>query len=667
MKKSILFILTICLTLTITNINNVYAYEEVTDRDLALASALTYVPSFCTDYRIKKGKCTLPNSESSPSRKVINFFNSYVNVHNYGKSDELKDWIVVDYTSESTSKLNAKLTMKFNAFTLKNDKNKSVMIVYRGTDFVDALEWVQHLTYGLHNVHEQETHAEKYILEQAAKYKDYKIYITGHSLGGYLADVASATLLNAIENGKNGTSNWKGFNLYTKLNGSKVYNINNFNMNDYKNINFVRSTSFNGMGFLFDVSTKNIDNNVQKEKINIIKKYKDKVIDYAINGDVVSSLGLRVGSIKILDAPLDSVSFHRSNYELLFGKFYKLRDIGLDKIDNNPLISYIKEEAKDYTSARAKAMTGLLGAFELSSINPLDRYLRNDIFKTYKYYDMNDIVPYVHLTHETDGFVCLLNNKALDNTKLRVYNYKNILLNHLDYVKKEDNGVLAFDNNKGKTLMAITSNACARNYEWYSCSDSSGKNCTLIQTNGLKSDNKDNKLKITPSNDIKYYKVKSLINDNYREATIVTNGTNLKYQESETEINQKSKQLEKVFGVVIDKKAPQCRINVSKFSKKKDCDQKLIITCTDDVGLQNNKITLDNISGNLKDKLNIVISDNERISNEKSTTIELDLTPKKITIGYKKLNITISDIAGNKTTVTVKGNINSNLFNKKCS
>ena len=668
MRKKVVIILVLIIISMFCNLNYIEAKDDVSDRELALACALTYTPTFCTQSEIKNGQCSLKDVPA-----IVNDINSYVNVHNYGTAKELYDWKLVDYVSEATSKNEVKLTMEMNAYTFI--KGDNVVILFRGTDFADLFEWIQHLTYVTTNIHEQETHAENYILKQAAKYKDKKIYITGHSLGGYLADVASATLLKAkqLANEKESWSadDWAGFNLYTKKNGNKVYDISSYKIEDYKNLNFVRSASFNGMGFLFDASPENIDNSVQKIKLDIINNNREnensstEVIDYSINGDVVSSLGIRPGEIRIMDAPIDSVTFHHDNYKWIKDNAKKVLSVA---IDNNVLMTHLKKEMKDYASANADAIAMLKNVLESKSSDLLGYVFKNDVIDTYKYYQMDSLIAYVHLTHETDGFICLQNEDSIKKADLRVEKfYNNQITSHKDYISNQNNDVLAYSSTGDKEIRAITKNACARKYEWYSCTDKTGDNCTSIQENSLESDNKNNKITIKVDNNIKYYKVKSYINDDYKTGKITSSNNKFIYEKSEESINHLSAEKEKVFGMIVDKEAPKCKANITSFTKKVDCKQTLVITCTDNIGLQNDKITIDNISGSLKDKLSISIQDEERVNNVKQSKIVLYLNPKNITLIKKKLNITVQDIAGNKTTVTVKGKINLNLFNKKCN
>ncbi|MCL2507698.1 MAG: DUF2974 domain-containing protein [Oscillospiraceae bacterium] len=107
----------------------------------------------------------------------------------YADLAEFERWTLVDDTAEWSDIFKS---AEFRAQTFKIDN--SVVIAIRGTDG-EIGEWVYNIASFIINVHIEEKNARAYALKIADEYPDCKIYITGHSLGGYLAYFAAAELL----------------------------------------------------------------------------------------------------------------------------------------------------------------------------------------------------------------------------------------------------------------------------------------------------------------------------------------------------------------------------------------------------------------------------------------------------------------------------------------
>lgn len=102
----------------------------------------------------------------------------------------ITNWKIVDFTNGFT----IGVTAHFSATTYINESEKAVVVAYRGTN--EDLEWLNNFAGVLVNVTGEEPQAIAYAQKQYATYApDYKIYLTGHSLGGYLAQVAAASLI----------------------------------------------------------------------------------------------------------------------------------------------------------------------------------------------------------------------------------------------------------------------------------------------------------------------------------------------------------------------------------------------------------------------------------------------------------------------------------------
>ena len=222
-------------------------------------------------------------------------------------TDEVKDWKIVNYTKFNTTVFSG--TAQFSAMTFK--RGNDIVIAYRGTDFNDAGDWIQDLFYGLVGYAGQEGVTQDYAKTVAKHYAsnndNIRIYVTGHSLGGYLAQIGGATLAGDEEFKDNlkeivyfngmGLQFWS--NIMSSLNLTKrnKFNINTSEYNLLKNVNSKLNK------FQFEA----------EENLSIWKNNGGKLISYHINGDLISSLGTHIGEEKGFDAHNICIAHHKGN------------------------------------------------------------------------------------------------------------------------------------------------------------------------------------------------------------------------------------------------------------------------------------------------------------------------------------------------------------------
>jgi hypothetical protein len=212
-------------------------------------------------------------------------------------------WKIVNYTEKKASP-----DTYFRATTFKNGKN--IVISYCGTN--DPIgEWVWNIVgVGVYNYHAEEGYARAYALAIAKKYKDCNIYITGHSLGGYLAQIGTAQILKTKPD--------------TKL---------------------MKVAYFNGIGLKFN-KFRFWDKN---EELDLLSNYyndkEDKssnLISYFINGDIVSGIGMHSGA-KIDHFATESA---REHHFLEFGTSSRAIVVAaclfFDSITNANMMKYYK-------------------------------------------------------------------------------------------------------------------------------------------------------------------------------------------------------------------------------------------------------------------------------------------------------------------------------------
>lgn len=281
-------------------------------------------------------------------------------------TDEVSDWKIVNYTKFNTTVFNG--TAQFSAMTFKKDND--IVIAYRGTDFDDIGDWTQDFFYGLIGYAGQEGVAQDYARIVAEYYtknnNNINIYITGHSLGGYLAQIGGSTLAsneNYSDNLKevsyfNGMGLQFWSNIIPALSSTSIsrHGVNSSELKQLKN----NSSSLN-----------TIQNNARIALTNW-KNNGGKIISYNINGDIISSLGKHVGKQEGFNAHNICINHHNGN---------------------QPTTKVLNEIEK-------KLSKGLLKIISLVSNKDVSKYVEQ--------YSPSDLLNYIWITHETDSFFAVL-------------------------------------------------------------------------------------------------------------------------------------------------------------------------------------------------------------------------------------------------------------------
>ncbi len=237
------------------NDNNPLSWD-VGDRDLAIFAALAYEDATNLIGKMYTADSIIGKPEE-PGEKYY-FLNgaSLEATSNDSKDSGIANkWTVIDYVNERYFDNVLDKDTLFSATTFQNDNN--IVIAYRGTN-ESIGEWVWNiLGCGLLDFHIEEIPAAEYALNIAKKHPNSNIYITGHSLGGYLAQIGAAKLLQS------------------------------------RDVNLKKVAYFNGIGLAFNSLTDNI----KIPEKEVLRKYaKDHpLISYEIYGDAVSAIGTHMG------------------------------------------------------------------------------------------------------------------------------------------------------------------------------------------------------------------------------------------------------------------------------------------------------------------------------------------------------------------------------------
>ena len=400
---SILIIVAI-ITLSVCNVlgnnfNNIS--KPVTSRNLAMFASLSYADlENISNYNIKVNT----NSKSIPTLNVLTKINpedltftetqmatdkqlstirsnttllglplsdEKENTYSYlfyglTSTDEVSDWKIVNYTKFNTTVFNG--TAQFSAMTFKRDNN--IVIAYRGTDFDDIGDWTQDFFYGLIGYAGQEGVTQDYAKIVAEYYtknnNNINIYVTGHSLGGYLAQIGASALSSDDKYADNlkevsyfngmGLQFWS--NIIPSLSSTSIsrYGVNSSELRQLKNSN----------------SSLNTIQNNARISLTSWKNNGGKITSYNINGDIISSLGKHVGDTVGFDAHNICINHHNGN----------------------------QSTTKVLNEIEKKLSKGLLKIISLASNKDVSEYIEK--------YSPSDLLDYIWITHETDSFFAAL-------------------------------------------------------------------------------------------------------------------------------------------------------------------------------------------------------------------------------------------------------------------
>ena len=161
--------------------------REVDSRTLAIFSALSYEDG--TEVMRRSGFYKeIVGSPEEPGEKY--YFLDGASVKPGGSDDYVRDWVIAEYENIDVP---PPIGARFSATVYVHGDD--VVLAYRGTS--EDPEWLNDLSGGLSNFTLEEPYAKLMALRAARMYAAPRrnVYITGHSLGGYLAQVGAAELI----------------------------------------------------------------------------------------------------------------------------------------------------------------------------------------------------------------------------------------------------------------------------------------------------------------------------------------------------------------------------------------------------------------------------------------------------------------------------------------
>lgn len=701
---------------------------EVSDRELALLASLVYedVPKRCIkdNKLIKSSGChfivndTINDIEGMSINKINKFAKlAQANVeagqkyylYNFADVSEAGKWEIVNFeniASKYAKEGNIGWQGTFSAITFRKDDN--YVISFRGTDFPDVLEWLQDISYVKGDMDQSDSafkYAQKEYVRIVNAEPTAKIYVTGHSLGAYLAQIGGAGIISR------GSLN--GLNYNDNL---SVDLKNQYNYNESKNL--VKVVYFNGMGVSALGTITNDNTLIYKNAINALARvnadgtiakgatkvnYNDSIsssgrlISYSMEGDPVSSIGFHYGEIRKLQPAADAITNHKGNHfwlkstkdfkNLLEGTKNKLATLfdGNDvakynSIINNDILNnkynsdkifrgLSKTKAKTYNTTFNNNINKFSKNLTVASNEVIDKIspsvqIKNDTENVARYsyagfdvknalegiigtgteYKIASIPEIANITHETDSFLCLIDG---DNGVPKVTGGAI----NVSYDKGENGNTAKVYTNDTKTfsLVANVTGGCARKYTWTKV-DKDGNKIQDISSgiNGINNYIMIPKNRKVSNGTREYYKVEITYNDEYREQKLRTDNGAYKYVYGGTH-NSGNKTVTQMYEVIYDKEAPTCSFDPSSITIKKGTTRNVSFSCTDN----ENSISIATQKNRLIDKFYFTHSVKECGSN---TCIVAISAKKRLfnvnrTITYKTY---VKDRANNKATVTSK-------------
>lgn len=355
---------------------------------------------------------------------------------------------------------------QFYAVTFK--KGNNYVIAYRGTDYPDLLEWLSDVGYAVTGEHNQARYAYEYAQKEYKRISsnsNSKIYVTGHSLGAYLAQIGGAAIVDyeagitdPYKEPTNFTTLADYEAAYKKGSASKLQQVSYFNGMGVNAMFISKNFSKNMLNALVYLATHDINGNQAKgtRKVNYSNETSSsgRLVLYSMDADPVSDIGIHIGEIYKLDVAADAISNHHNNHISIMGTVLEGLLKMISSANPDRLSAYIKnnwnklreELNKEYnnkfTDSVSENIYSLINGNskinDNSNVDYLPKFVLNEISKTnggkdasnysllslinnlskdvenfsskYKNVKIYNLFDHFNMNHETDSFTCLVDD-----------------------------------------------------------------------------------------------------------------------------------------------------------------------------------------------------------------------------------------------------------------
>lgn len=279
---------------------------NVGDRDLAIFSVLCFEDASDLIGSIYSTITGNPGDDAFPENGETFYFGNNADLTNGPDRGILEKWTIVDYVNEASEDG----SLQFSATVYQNGNN--TVIAYRGSNS-DVTEWIDGIVANnLKGYHSAEHRAAEYAKKVAATYPQTKLYLTGYSLGGYLAQVGTIALVKeGIQPERTAYFNSYGISYElpeTLLSGMRALNSAALGTSIYQAMLMIND-ALEAAGIHTCVSDKVVlDEFYNKDEAH------PNLVGYAMAGDVISYSGIHAGKLfgdlRVLD---DSIAKHKGH------------------------------------------------------------------------------------------------------------------------------------------------------------------------------------------------------------------------------------------------------------------------------------------------------------------------------------------------------------------
>ena len=378
MKKKVKSVLSVVLCFSFLTVsflflekNKSYAQSDVTDREMLLFSDLTYL-----DLGVYAGKKFSELSDST-KRKIEDKLDD---PSKKASLDEIESWKVLKTLDDHTH--GEIFATGLNVTAFQNERTKDIVIAFRGSegDILTTIDWTKaDLELMLSGTNNQYRMAKMFTAGIILNNKESKIYLTGHSLGGFLAqEIAYDLHHNSLHNNFSFPDfifNQVPFDLMAWLFNRENYEstkqtlekasdeLSKLNYDE----NFKGAITFNGPGVLgaWEAVTDPLRYQLKKLYLNN-NKSQYSVTNYVIKGDIVGGYSVHVGDKIQLDKKSDLDAHALSNFYLHFDKLVdwdSKEDVAVDHnwtvTFNNQLDATTVNNENFYIMYKGELVTGI--------------------------------------------------------------------------------------------------------------------------------------------------------------------------------------------------------------------------------------------------------------------------------------------------------------------